>query len=141
MALAYTSCCEDKISMIRNALKEFRELRENHRKAIRTTQVERAMQYFTQQRRMEEGKAELIDSSAEQQYQRELLEFLEDVNTIFANADDDFQSFKAMIEFIKKWKQDYEKIYFTAFVPESLPKLVAPFIRIALASYNPHQMS
>ena len=69
-----------------NALKEFRELRENHRKAIRTTQVDRAMRYFTQQLKMEEGKAELLDTTAEQNYQRERLEFLEDVNTIFANV-------------------------------------------------------
>ena len=81
--------------------------------------------------------------SSESQYPREeataekLRKLLEFSHTICSDVDEDYCSLALMKQRLEHFKAKSRKAYFQAYVPESLPQLLSPFVRLDMLHWNP----
>eukprot|EP01083_Nonionella_stella_P226449 804185_1 len=59
-----------------------------------------------------------------------------ELKTIFEDIRVEYRSFNGMCKILDEWKRKYRKEYDNAFVSISIPKLIAPFVRLELMQWN-----
>lgn len=64
-------------------------------------------------------------------------QIVSEMKGIFEDTRPEYRSFDGMKVVLEEWKREYPKEYGDAFVSISVPKLIAPFIRMELMEWNP----
>ena len=57
--------------------------------------------------------------------------------SVFADADEEYGSLPAVKRRLEKWQRDQPEAYGSAYAEDSVPAIVAPFVRNELLAWDP----
>ena len=108
--------------------------------AHRRSKVKQRLSLLHREEEQQEDESMLTTSESEddvEEYTKNKQQVLDTAADAFKNASDEFASLEAVASRLEEWKRRYPAQYFDVFMPESVPALFAPFVRLELLSWCP----
>eukprot|EP00808_Paulinella_micropora_P009648 g24234.t1 len=77
------------------------------------------------------------ESEQEDEYDTKATVLRDEARTIFADTKPEFSSMDAMQKMLETWKKKFPDEYRDCYIPDSVPVLVAPYVRLELLEWDP----